>query len=349
MKAVITRALGSTEAIELRSLQKPWTQKRRRDVLVKVYAAAVNMTDVRRRKGEIERRRPPFVLGTAFAGVVQNVSPTVKRWRPGDEVYGFLNWRSPYGSCAEYIVGWENSIARKPQNLSFTEAATLPLEGTIAYRALKTDARLSAGQSVLILGGHRGVGLLAVQMAKAFGASKVYTTCSRQHKALLHAVGADYTFDIASEDFAEILQYTRVDVVFDCEGRRSDRARAASVLRKGGRLVSVSWTEPNEFSHTWANLWHFAKEASRYAISYGVWTKYRSSACKPNSIVLTEITKLVEAGKLRPVIWTTLPLEMTKSAHEMMESPQSFGSIAIQIATEPLLLREAKPLAQSSS
>ncbi|MFI7068302.1 NAD(P)-dependent alcohol dehydrogenase [Kribbella sp. NPDC050124] len=235
MKAVVQDRYGAPDVLELREIARPDVTGNQ--VLVAVRAASVNARDWHVMRGDplIARlmdpkafglRAPKAVLGTDFAGVVEAVGPEVRRLKPGDEVYG----ESP-GAFAEYVAAPETVVDHKPANLTFEQAAAIPLAANTALIGLRDVAQLKPGQSLLINGASGGVGTFAVQLAKALDAD-VTAVCSTKNVDLLRSLGANEIVDYTQDDFTR----QRYDVVFDLVGNRSlgDLRRA---LTPSGTLV----------------------------------------------------------------------------------------------------------------
>ncbi|PON56177.1 Alcohol dehydrogenase superfamily, zinc-type [Trema orientale] len=224
----------------------PVPQVKEDQVLIKVVAAALNPIDFKRMLGYIKAidpefdSPPPTVPGYDVAGVVVKVGSQVKKFKVGDEVYGDINElaiQKPknFGSLAEYTAAEERVLALKPKNLSFAEAASLPLAIETAYEGLERTG-FSAGQSILVLGGAGGVGTLLIQVAKhVFGASKVAATASTGKLDLLRSLGADLAIDYTKENFEDLLE--KFDVVYDAVGGQSEKP--AKAVKEGGKVVTI--------------------------------------------------------------------------------------------------------------
>src|SRR6266566_8291728 len=225
MKAIVYREFGSPDVLRLEEVEKP--APRDDEVLVAVHAAAVNMFDWYMVRGK------PFVfrlvlgpgrqkpLGVDLSGVVEAIGRNVTRFKPGDEVFGTgrdKSVRSKRGSFAEYVSTYEKMLASKPRNVTFEQAAGVPVAGLTALQGLRNHGLLRRGQKVLVNGASGGVGTFAVQIAKAFGAD-VTAVCSTRNVEMVQTIGADYVIDYTREDFTQGAQ--RYDVVLDCVGNHS--------------------------------------------------------------------------------------------------------------------------------
>ncbi|XP_048129064.1 2-methylene-furan-3-one reductase-like [Rhodamnia argentea] len=210
-------------------------------VLVKVAAAALNPVDAKRALGFFKDidSSPPIVPGYDVAGVVVKVGEQVKKFKVGDEVYGDINEKAldhpkQHGTLAEYTAVEEKLLALKPKNLSFVEAASLPLAIETAYEGLERT-RLSPGKSTLVLGGAGGVGTLVIQLAKqVFGASRVAATSSTGKLDVLKSLGADLAIDYTRENFEDLPE--KFDVVYDAVGQSE---RAVRAVKEGGSVVTI--------------------------------------------------------------------------------------------------------------
>jgi NADPH:quinone reductase-like Zn-dependent oxidoreductase len=219
LQAMVYRRYGSPDVLVLDEIDEPAPADD--EILVKVRAASVNRADWHLLTGKpflvrlvAGLLKPKFeVLGLDMAGQVERVGKNVRRFRPGDEVFG-----SARGAFAEYLCARESELAPKPSNLSFEEAASVPTAGVTALQGLRDGGRIRAGQKVLINGASGGVGTFAVQLAKAFDA-KVTAVCSGAHLDLVRSIGADRLIDYTEEDFTQTGQ--RYDLIFDTVAKRS--------------------------------------------------------------------------------------------------------------------------------
>lgn len=251
--------------------------------------------------------RFPLVLGWDVSGVVEAVGTGKKNYRAGDSVYAYVDLGRG-GGYAEYIVAKEREISLKPKSLSHTEAAALPLAALTAWQALFDYAQLSAGQTVLIHGAAGGVGTFAVQLARWKGARVIGTASARNHE-FLRKLGADQVIDYNTTKFEEVVK--DVDVVFDMIGGDTQE-RSWAVLKKGGMLVSI--VQP---------------PSAQRAAEFGV--RRADLLVEPNAAQLAQLTALIEAGRLKPVVQTVLPLTEVRKAHEMSESGHTRGKIVLQV------------------
>src|SRR6478609_4941697 len=221
MKAVLCEQYGGPEVLQMAD-DLPMPRVGPNGVLVQVRATSVNPVDWKLREGLLDAVRPvvfPVIWGCDLSGVVAEVGPSVTLFKPGDEVYGFKDGyvaKTYRGTYAEYVVAPEKALAKKPKNLSHEEAAAVPLAALTAWQALLNQGRLKAGQRVLIHAGAGGVGVMAIQIAKAFGAY-VAATASTRNQELLRELGADQPIDYTKQDFVRTDQ--KFDLVLDGVGR----------------------------------------------------------------------------------------------------------------------------------
>ena len=311
MKAIVQDKYGSAEVLHLSDIDKPEIGDR--EVLIRVRAAGVNPADWAIMSGlpYIARpfplygmRRPKNpVRGTDAAGQVEDVGAGVRRFRPGDEVFGWSK-----GSFADYAAASEDMLALKPANLTFEQAAAVPMAGSVALQALRDHGKVQAGQKVLINGASGGIGTFAVQIAKSLGA-EVTGVCSRGNVELVRSIGADHVIDYDAEDFTQNGQH--YDFILDNAAKLS-----LSSLRRA--LTPTGTLVPNGggFDHHW-----FASGGR--LISAVVLFRFGSQKLgrflvSPNHEDLVALKDLIEAGKVTPVIDRTYPLS---------EAPQALGYV----------------------
>jgi len=250
-----------------------------------------------------------LILGYDMAGVVVKTGAKVTKLKVGDPVYAYLLWG---GGWAEYCISNEGESAIKPKSVSFTDAASVPLAALTAWQALIDIGKIHAGQTALIHGGSGGVGSFAIQIAKARGAH-VIATASTANQDLLKQLGADVAIDYTKQKFEEIAH--DVDLVLDPVGRDT-LARSYGVVKKGGMVITiVSRCDETELK----------KHEIRGA----------SLSSHPNAAELTEITKVIEAGKIKPVVSQVLPLTDAAKADAQAATHHTRGKIVLKIADEP--------------
>ena len=312
MKAAVAEEFGGIDRVVVRDVPKPAPGPG--EVLVRVRAASMNPLDCKLREGKFRlvfRVRPPFVLGFDVAGEVEGVGPGVTRLRPGDAVFGEL---PRPGAHAEYVVAGEDHLLPKPGRLSFEEAAAIPAAAMSALQALRDEARLRAGQHLLVNGAGGGIGTFAVQIAKAWG-GRVTAVASARNQGLLREIGADESLDYAKDDFAR--RDAAFDVVLDVVPNRSfPECRRA--LAPGGTYVT---TLPGPGPFLWRALTALPLFGGR---------RCRALMLRPKRSDLEELARLAEAGSLRPVVGEVFPLDAIREAHVRMQSGHARGKIVVR-------------------
>jgi len=332
MKAFVLERYGKGGA--LRSVEMPIPELRDDEVLVEVHAAGVNLLDAKIRNGEFKLILPyrlPLVLGHDVAGVVVKVGRRVQQFEPGDEVYARPD-DFGIGTFAEFIAVKEASLAPKPVGLTMEEAASIPLVGLTAWQALVEKAGLTKGQKVFIQAGSGGVGTFAIQLARHLGAA-VATTTSAANVALVKSLGADVVIDYKSQDFEDVLR--DYDVVLNSQDGKT-LAKSLRVLRSGGKLISISGPPDPEFGNEIAAP-GFVKLVMRL-LSSGIRRKARGRGIgysflfmKASGRQLREITRLIEAGAIRPVIDRVFPFQSTNEALAYVEAGRAKGKVVVKI------------------
>ncbi|MEL7551904.1 NADP-dependent oxidoreductase [Pseudomonas protegens] len=304
------------------------------DVLIEVHASSVNVLDSKIRNGEFKLILPyalPLVLGNDLAGVVVEVGPQVQRFKPGDEVYA----RTPetrIGTFAQWIAVNENAIALKPANTSMTEAASIPLVALTAWQVLVETAQLKKGQKVLIHAGAGGVGTLAIQLAKHLGAF-VATTTSTANVEWVKALGADQVIDYKQQNFESLLH--GYDLVLNSLG--SDvLEKSLKVLKPGGQLISISGPPTVQFAQEQGLAWPL-QQVMRL-LSLGIRRKARQRDIRyafvfmrADGAQLQQITALIEAGIIKPVVDRSFSFESTAEALQYVEQGRTKGKVVVRI------------------
>jgi len=314
--------------------EMPDPELRENDVLVQVHAAGVNLLDSKIRSGEFKFILPyrlPLILGNDVAGVVVQVGCQVRRFKIGDEVYA----RPPQdriGSFAELIAINEDAVALMPKKLTMEEAASIPLVALTAYQALIEKAALKKGQKVLIHAGSGGVGTIAIQLAKHLGAT-VATTTSAANLDLVKSLGADIAIDYKTTDFVKVL--SDYDVVLNSLGTET-LTKSLEVLKPGGKLISISGPPDPDFAKDQGANWllklvmnflsfGIRKKAKRYRVLYS-FLFMRASGEQ-----LNEITSLIDAGIIRPVVDRVFPFESTSEALAYVEKGRAKGKVIVNL------------------
>jgi NADPH:quinone reductase-like Zn-dependent oxidoreductase len=312
----------------------PHPELRDDEVLVQVHAAGVNLLDSKLRHGEFKLILPyrlPLILGHDVAGVVVNVGPQVRQFKLGDEVYARTD-DFRIGTLAEFVPVKEASLALKPKGLTMEEAASIPLVALTAWQALVEKANLKKGQKVFIQAGSGGVGTIAIQLAKHLGAT-VATTTSTTNVALVKSLGADVVIDYKTQDFEDVLH--DYDVVLNSQDGKT-LAKSLRVLKGGGKLISISGPPDPEFGKE-SGAPGFVKLVMRL-LSSGIRRKAKSRGVsfsflfmKANGSQLREITRLFDAGLVRPVMDRVFSFESTNEAMAYVEAGRAKGKVVVKI------------------
>ena len=329
MKAVLMTAPGSPEVLQLREIANPLPPGST-ELLVRLKAAGVNPIDTKlRKRGTSYPDKMPAILGCDGAGVVEAVGNAVQRFHVGDEVYfcqGGLGDRQ--GNYAEFTTVEERFVARKPQSVSFIEAAAAPLVLITAWEALYERGRLEPGEKVLIHAGAGGVGHVAIQLAKLKGAD-VCTTISSQEKAdFVKQLGADYAINYQQTDFAKaVLDWTNgegVDLAFDTVGGQTFE-KTFPAIRIYGDIVTI--LQPSD-----ATNWKVARQRNlRIGLELMLTPMMQGmvEAQAHHGEILSECAKLMDEGKLKICVNRTFGLEEVAKAHELLEAGSMIGKLVI--------------------
>jgi 2-desacetyl-2-hydroxyethyl bacteriochlorophyllide A dehydrogenase len=323
MKAIVCTKYGPPDVLQLKEVAKPTPKDN--EVLVKIHAASVNPADWHLLRGK------PFlvrlmsfgllkpknkILGADVAGRVEAVGRNVEQFRPGDEVFGDISGCG-LGAFAEYVCVPENALAVKPANVSFEEAAAVPLAAFTALHGLRDKGQIQPGQKVLINGAGGGVGTFAVQLAKSFGA-EVTGVCSTGKLDMVRSIGADQVIDYTQEDFTKNGEH--YDLILDAAAYRSifDYER---VLSPKGIYVMVGGSMAALFQAILLGPW----------ISMTGNKKMRFLSSKPNKKDLVFLRELLEAGKVKPVIDRRYPLSEVAEALRYLEEGHARGKVVIAL------------------
>jgi NADPH:quinone reductase-like Zn-dependent oxidoreductase len=329
MKAIVQDRYGSADVLSLREVDRPTAGAG--EVLVRVHAAAVNARDWHLMRGdpylarliapELGLANPKIrIRGTDFAGVVAGIGPDVTRLRVGDEVYGEAG-----NAFAEYVRAPESAVDHKPGNLTFEQAAAVPLAANTALIALRDLAGVHEAQHVLVNGASGGVGTFAVQLAKVYGAT-VTAVCSTRNVELVRSLGADQVVDYTREDFTRSRGV--FDVIFDLVGNRSlaDCRRALAptgvlLLAGGGVSTGGSLVGPMKLTIRGLVVGRFARRQKLAAV-----------IARPSRENLTTLRELIEAGRLAPVIDRTYPrLDEAPEAIRYLEIEHARAKVVITV------------------
>jgi NADPH:quinone reductase-like Zn-dependent oxidoreductase len=325
MKAIVQDTYGSTDVLEFRDIDQPVPKDN--EVLVRVHAAGLHRGDwhvmtglpylIRLVVPSLGLRKPKIrVRGMDVAGTVEAVGTQVTRFQPGDAVFGWCD-----GSFAEYVSAPEDHLAPKPATLSFEQAAVVPISGFAALQALRDEGEVQARQNVLIIGASGGVGLFAVQLAKAFGA-EVTGVCSTTHVDLVRSIGADDVIDYTRDDVTDGTRHW--DLILDTAGHRS-LSRLRRALTPKGTLVIVG----SEGRGRW--LGGFDRNLRALVLSRFVGQRLRMLSSKPRPEDLQTLRELSEAGKVTPLIDRTFPLGEVPEAIRYLVEGHGGGKVVITV------------------
>ncbi len=313
MKAVAIEEFGGREKLQHTYMEKP--KPAEGEVLVHIKATSVNPVDYKLREGLLKGRFPhqfPIILGWDMAGVIEGRGHSARRFDQGEEVWAYA--RRPLvqnGTYAEYISLPESYLARKPEELSFEEAASMPLTGLTAYQALFVEGKLQSGQKVLLIGASGGVGSMAVQLAKIQGADVMAVASGKNEEFVLNELKADHFIDYKKGRLPGIVD-EKVDIVFDMVGG-AQLQEVNKLLKSGGKIISVA----GKFE----DITLLKKENKTF----------HSLFVEPHSRQLDELNEFVKQGKLKPYLQKVFPLAEIHKAHEQVESGHTTGKIAVTV------------------
>ena len=313
MKAMIFTTYGTPDVLQLADVEKP--EPKAKEVLVNVMATAVNPADhhvlsgmLRYNTGLLKPKEQ--ILGSDIAGVVAAVGENVTQFRVGDEVFGDLSEHGR-GGFAEYVAAPELALAMKPANLSFAEAAAVPMTAVTALQGLRDKGQLQPGQQLLINGASGGVGTFAVQIAKALGA-EVTAVVSTRKIEMARAIGADHIIDYTQEDFTQ--NGHRYDLIFDTVGNHSV-AEYKRVLNPQGRFVTSAFLPALFIQGPW-----LARTEGKQMVNM---------MAKPNQQDLSFMAELLDSGQVKPIIDTCYPLADVPQALRYVREGHAKGKVII--------------------
>ena len=324
MKAIVCTKYGSPDVLQLQEVAKPAPQDE--EVLINIHAASINSRDWRRMRanpffirlmagGLLKPKNP--ILGADVAGRVEAIGSNVKQFKPCDEVFGYLPSATGRGTFAEYVCANEKAITLKPANLTFEQAASVPVAAMTALQGIRDNGNLQPGQKVLINGASGGVGTFAVQIAKAFGA-EVTAVCSTRNLEMARSLGADHVIDYKVEDFTRNGQ--RYDLILAVNGYHpiSDYLRALSPegihVVAGGSMIQ---------------LFQAALQGRRTSKARSQKTYVASLVQSQKDLVFMK--ELLESGKVVPVIDGCYPLSKTAEAFRYFEKVHARGKVVITV------------------
>ncbi|MEV0210744.1 NADP-dependent oxidoreductase [Streptomyces sp. NPDC050788] len=309
MRVITQHTLGGPEVLTIEDAPEP--RPFPAEVLVRVKAIGLNPLEARLRQGEFPLLgEPPFILGWDISGVVEE-APQTWRFRPGDEVFGMPLFPRAAKGYAELVASPALHLVRKPASLTHVEAAALPIVGLTAWQGLVDLGGVTEGDRVLVHGGGGGVGHVAIQIAKAFGAY-VITTAGGSKREFVEGLGADEVIDYTSVDFAETVG--GIDLALDTIGGDAVE-RSLGVLRPGGHLVTA-----------------VAEEDLTLAAKYeAAGMRFSGIAVDPDPVALRGLVNLVEKGELRVHVQETFPFERVVDAHRALEEGHLQGKLVLTL------------------
>lgn len=322
MKAIVYHKYGPPDVLQLIEIEKPIPKDKQ--VLVKVHAASLNYGNLVLLKGEPFLARLAFGLtkpkypipGGDIAGRIEAVGKDVKQFQPGDEVFGDLS-SCGWGGFAEYVTVPESALALKPANLSFEEAAAVPMAAVTALQAIRDKGKIRSGQKVLINGASGGVGTFAVQIAKSFGA-EVTAVCSTRNVNNARVIGADHAIDYKRDDFTKRTQ--RYDLILGVNGSKPISAYKRT-LHPNGIFVHVGGSGAQMFQTMLLGPW----------ISLTGSRKMSSFLQRQNQKDLVFMKELLESGKVKPVIDRSYKLSEVPEAFRYFEEGHAQGKVVISV------------------
>ncbi len=322
MKAIIISKPGNPAVLHL--AERPIPVAAENEVLIKVKAAGVNRPDIAQRQGSYPAPpgAPADIPGLEVSGIIEECGEDVKRWKKGDEVCALLSG----GGYAEFVTAPAGQCLPIPKGFSFVEAASLPETIFTVWNNVFQRGALKAGEKFLIHGGTSGIGVTAIQLAKALGATVFATAGSEDKVKACFALGADKAINYKEEDFEKGLESEGVDVILDMIGGdyvpKNNR-----LLRADGRMVFINAMSGGEMD---LNIRDIMKK--RLTIT-GSTLRNRDVAFKSALAkeIESQVWPIIEQGKFKPVIYKTFPLEDANKAHELMESSSHIGKIVLVV------------------
>jgi 2-desacetyl-2-hydroxyethyl bacteriochlorophyllide A dehydrogenase len=312
MKAVVYDKKHTPDSLVLQNVEKPSPGEGQ--VLVRIHAVSINAADYRSmRMGIVPKRK---IFGADIAGRVEAVGVDTRTFKPGDRVFGDLSG-SGFGGFAEYVAAPESALALIPETVSFDQAASIPMAALTALQAMRDKGNIRAGQKVLVYGAGGGVGTFAVQLAKYFGAA-VTAVCGHKNVELVRTLGASRVIDYQTSD--GLAGDQKYDLILGINGSRplSEYRRS---LAKDGIVVMVGGGLDQ--------LIKFMLFGWLYSVGR---KKMRLLAAKPSAKDLEFVVKLVEAGKITPIVDRSYPLEETAQAVRYASAGHAHGKVVLQVS-----------------
>ncbi len=335
MKAFVVDKYKKKGALRLADMPEP--QIGPKDVLLRIEAAAINPVDTNIRDGDFKLflpYRPPFILGHDLAGTVLRVGSSVDKFKAGDKVFGRPRDHR-IGTFAEFIAVDQTDLALIPAGLKMEQAASIPLVSLTAREALVEVGKVKPGHKVFIQAGSGGVGTIAIQLAKHLGAT-VATTTSAKNFELVKSLGADIVIDYRAQDFEKVL--SGYDLVVNSQDTNT-LEKSLHVLKPGGKLVSLTGPADVPFGKSLQMniflqlvLWFMSRGVLKKAKRLGVNYTFMYMKADGAGEKLAEITKLIDAGVIRPVVDKVFPFAQTAEALAYVETGRAKGKVVVTIA-----------------
>jgi alcohol dehydrogenase len=332
MKAYTISRYSKEDKLELTEVPQPVAKEN--EVLIQIHSASINQLDAKIKSGEFKLLLPykfPLVLGHDVAGTVTGVGSKVSRFKVGDAVFG-RPADFHIGTFAEFIAINENDIVIKPKNISFEEAASVPLVALTVWQAFVEKAKLKKGQKVFIQAGSGGVGTIAIQLAKHLGAT-VATTTGTTNFELVKSLGADVTIDYKTQDFETILK--DYDLVLNSQDEKT-LEKSLRILKPGGKVISISGPPDPAFAKaiglSWfmkAAVFFLSRKVRSQAKKLGV--DYSFLFMQANGKQLSEVGRLIETGVIRPVVDKIFSFEQMNEAMSYVSSGRAKGKVIVKI------------------
>ena len=332
MKAFTINRYSKEDTLQLVDLPQPIINAN--EVLVEIHYASVNQLDIKISTGEFKLLLPykfPLILGHDVAGIITRVGSKVSRFKVGDEVFA-RPADFKIGTFAEYIAVNEDDVALKPKNITMEQAASFPLVALTAWQAFVEKANLKKGQRVFIQAGSGGVGTIAIQLAKHLGVT-VATTTSADNFDLVKSLGADVVIDYKTQDFVTILK--DYDLVLNSQDRKT-LEKSLRILKSGGQVVSISGPPDVSFAKEIGLSWFMktavfflSRKVKKQAKKLNV--NYSFLFMQANGKQLSEISSLIEAGVIRPIIDKVFPFEQTNDAMFYVASGRARGKVIVKV------------------
>lgn len=332
MKAYTINGYSKEDKLQLVEVTKPVVKEN--EVLVQIHSAGINQLDAKLKSGEFKLLLPykfPLILGHDVAGIVTKAGSKVSRFKVGDEIFT-RPADFKIGAFAEYIAVNENDVALKPKNISMEQAASIPLVALTVWQAFVEKAKLKKGQKVFIQAGSGGVGTIAIQLAKHMGAT-VATTTSADNFELVKSLGADVVIDYKTQDFEKILN--AYDLVLNSQDEKT-LGKSLRILKSGGKVISISGPPDMDFANEIGLSWlmktaifFLSRKIKSQAKKLDV--DYSFLFMQANGKQLSEISSLIEAGVIHPVVDKVFPFEQMNEAMSYVSSGRAKGKVIVKV------------------